>query len=161
MLHDRRKRERKRLRKLADRNAIALAELREQGAPRGIGQRGEGAVERGVLILNHVVKYRGGSPARQSGPSPGRRVAGSFPENCRSSAARRDLCPSTRPWPGDIRGQVEGVETAIKAIGCTVEESDITAKGDGYKADDVECKDSQYDMLLDKDFKITKKTKED
>ncbi len=57
--------------------------------------------------------------------------------------------------------QVEGVETAIKAIGCTVEESDITAKGDGYKADDVECKDGQYDMLLDKDFKITKKTKED
>jgi hypothetical protein len=57
--------------------------------------------------------------------------------------------------------QVEGVETAIKAIGCTVEESDITAKGDGYKADDVECKDGQYDMLLDKDFKITKKDKED
>jgi hypothetical protein len=57
--------------------------------------------------------------------------------------------------------QVEGVETAIKAIGCTVEENDITAKGDGYKADDVECKDGQYDMLLDKDFKITKKEKED
>jgi len=57
--------------------------------------------------------------------------------------------------------QVEGVETAIKAIGCTVEENDITAKGDGYKADDVECKDGQYDMLLDKDFKITEKKKED
>ena len=57
--------------------------------------------------------------------------------------------------------QVEGVETAIKAIGCTVEETDITAKGDGYKADDVECKDGQFDMLLDKDFKITKKDKED
>lgn len=57
--------------------------------------------------------------------------------------------------------QVEGVETAIKAIGCTVEKNDITAKGDGYKADDVECKDGQYDMLLDKDFKITEKKKED
>jgi hypothetical protein len=57
--------------------------------------------------------------------------------------------------------QVEGVETAIKALGCTVEENDITAKDDGYKADDVECKDGQYDMLLDKDFKITKKEKED
>jgi hypothetical protein len=57
--------------------------------------------------------------------------------------------------------QVEGVETAIKAIGCTVEENDIAAKGDGYKADDVECKDGQYDMLLDKDFKITEKKKED
>ncbi|MGC1711786.1 MAG: hypothetical protein WA717_09355 [Methyloceanibacter sp.] len=39
--------------------------------------------------------------------------------------------------------QVEGVETTIKAIGCTVEETDITTKGDGYKADDVECKDGQ------------------
>jgi hypothetical protein len=57
--------------------------------------------------------------------------------------------------------QVEGVEAAIKALGCTVEESDITAKGDGYKADDVECKDGQYNMTLDKDFKITGKEKED
>ena len=57
--------------------------------------------------------------------------------------------------------QVEGVQTAIKALGCTVEDSDITAKGDGYKADDVECKDGQYDMMLDKDFKITEKEKED
>ena len=56
--------------------------------------------------------------------------------------------------------QVEGVETAIKAIGCTVEETDITTKGGGYKADDVDCKDGQYDLLLDKDFKITKKDKE-
>jgi hypothetical protein len=57
--------------------------------------------------------------------------------------------------------QVEGVQTAIKALGCTVEDSDIIAKGDGYKADDVECKDGNYDMLLDKDFKITGKEKED
>ena len=57
--------------------------------------------------------------------------------------------------------QVEGVQTAIKALGCTVEDSDIIAKGDGYKADDVECKDGQYDVSLDKDFKITGKEKED
>jgi len=57
--------------------------------------------------------------------------------------------------------QIEGVQTAVKALGCTVEDSDITAKGDGYKADDVECKDGQYDMMLDKDFKITGKKKED
>jgi hypothetical protein len=57
--------------------------------------------------------------------------------------------------------QVEGVETTIKAIGCTIEETDITTKGGGYKADDVDCKDGQYDLLLDKDFKITKKDKED
>jgi len=57
--------------------------------------------------------------------------------------------------------QVEGVEAAIKAIGCTVEENDIKAEGDGYKADDVECKDGNYDMVLDKDFKIVSKEKED
>ena len=57
--------------------------------------------------------------------------------------------------------QVEGMQTAIKAAGCTVDDSDIMAKGDGYKADDVECKDGQYDVTLDKDFKITGKEKED
>jgi hypothetical protein len=57
--------------------------------------------------------------------------------------------------------QVEGVQKAIQAIGCTVEDTDIIAKGDGYKAEDVQCKDGQYDMLLDKDFKITDKKKED
>jgi hypothetical protein len=57
--------------------------------------------------------------------------------------------------------QVEGVQTTIKAEGCTVEDSDIIAKGDGYKADDVECKDGNYDVSLDKDFKITGKEKED
>jgi len=56
--------------------------------------------------------------------------------------------------------QVEGVQTAIKAAGCTVEDSDISAKGEGYKADDVECKDGNYDVMLDKDFKITGKEKE-
>jgi len=56
--------------------------------------------------------------------------------------------------------QIEGVQKAIKAAG-TVEDRDIMAKGDGYKADDVECKDGQYDVSLDKDFKITGKEKED
>jgi hypothetical protein len=57
--------------------------------------------------------------------------------------------------------QVEGVETTIKGMDCTVEDSDITSKGDGYKADDVICKDGNYDMMLDKDFKVTDKKKED
>jgi len=48
--------------------------------------------------------------------------------------------------------QVEGVEAAIKALGCTVEETDITAKGDGYKADDVECKDGNYDSAVGQGF---------
>jgi hypothetical protein len=56
MLHDRRKRHRKRPRQLAYRDAIAQLELSEQRATRGVGKRGEGAVE--SLILNHVVKCR-------------------------------------------------------------------------------------------------------
>ena len=57
--------------------------------------------------------------------------------------------------------QVEGVQKAVKAMECTVDDSDIKAKGDGYVADDVECKDGNYDMTLDKDFKVTEKEKEE
>jgi hypothetical protein len=38
---------------------------------------------------------------------------------------------------------------------------DISAEGDRYQADDVECKDGNYDMTLDKDFKIVTKEKEE
>lgn len=55
--------------------------------------------------------------------------------------------------------QVEGVQNAVKAENCTVEDAAIKAKDDGYKASGVICGDdtTQYTMLLDKDFKITKK----
>jgi len=33
-------------------------------------------------------------------------------------------------------------------------------KGGGYSLDDVACKDGQYDMVLDKDFKVVRKKKE-
>jgi hypothetical protein len=55
MLDDRGKRDRKRLRQLADREALAIAEPRQQRAPRRIGKRSEGAVQGFVLILNHTV----------------------------------------------------------------------------------------------------------
>ena len=58
MLHDRRQRHGEGPGKLAYGNVLALIELREQSAPRRVGKRGEGAVERGLLILNHVVKCR-------------------------------------------------------------------------------------------------------
>jgi hypothetical protein len=54
---------------------------------------------------------------------------------------------------------VTGVQKAITESGCTVEADDIKVKGD--EADDVQCKDGQYDVLLDKAFKIAKKSKED
>jgi hypothetical protein len=58
MLHDRWQRHGKRSRQLAYRDAIGQLELSEQRATRGVGKRGKGAVESGVLILNHMVKYR-------------------------------------------------------------------------------------------------------
>ena len=42
-------------RQLAHRQAVLFAETREQRAPRRIGQRRKGTIERLVLILNHKV----------------------------------------------------------------------------------------------------------
>ena len=46
MLHHRRQRHGKRFGEFAHRNGLALAELRQQRAPGGVRERGEGAVER-------------------------------------------------------------------------------------------------------------------
>jgi hypothetical protein len=55
--------------------------------------------------------------------------------------------------------QIEGVQGAIKAENCTVEDTAIKAKDGGYKARGVICGADpiQYAVTLDKDFKITKK----
>ena len=47
MLHHRRQRHRERFGQRADREAVGLAQASEQSAPRLVGERGEGAVERG------------------------------------------------------------------------------------------------------------------
>jgi hypothetical protein len=80
MLHDRRERHRERPGELAYGNVLVLVELREQSAPRGVGKGGEGAVERGVLILNHVVKCRGARLGCQSRSRGGNGVATVFQE---------------------------------------------------------------------------------
>ena len=54
VLRDRRQRHLERLGELADR-AFAAGELRQHRAARGIGQRGEGRVER--VIVNQQVNY--------------------------------------------------------------------------------------------------------
>jgi hypothetical protein len=58
MLHDGGERDGERAGELADRHCLVALELGDQGAPCGVGKRGEGAVERGGLILNHMVKCR-------------------------------------------------------------------------------------------------------
>jgi hypothetical protein len=55
MLHDRRQGHRKGLGQFAHRLAVAREELRQQRAPGGIGERGKGAVQRLIAILNHEV----------------------------------------------------------------------------------------------------------
>ena len=57
--------------------------------------------------------------------------------------------------------QIEGVQTAIKALGCTVEADDVDATDDGYEADDVKCKDGEFEVTFDKDFKIKSKEKDE
>ncbi len=55
MLHDRRQRHREWLRQFAHRNAVLLAEPRQQRAPRRVCKCRKGAVQSMVLILNHTV----------------------------------------------------------------------------------------------------------
>jgi len=56
MLHDGRQRHRERPGEFAHRQALLLpVEPGKQGAPGRIGQRGEGPVEDGALMVNHNV----------------------------------------------------------------------------------------------------------
>ena len=57
--------------------------------------------------------------------------------------------------------EIEGVQNAIKAMGCTVADSEIEAERGGYEADDAICDRVRYDVYLDKDFNVTNKVKED
>lgn len=55
--------------------------------------------------------------------------------------------------------QIAKIDASLKADGC--EGGDIEVEKDGsFEVDDVKCKDGQYDVKLDKDFKITGKKKE-
>jgi hypothetical protein len=79
MLHDRRQRYRERRSQRADREVGPLGKPHDQRAPRRVGERSEGAIERAALNLNHLVKYSGGRSdvkrATQGGRRPRRRHA--------------------------------------------------------------------------------------
>ena len=57
MLHDGGQRHRERLGQFADRQTIVVAQPRQQRPPGGVGKRSKGAIEGGITILNHIVKY--------------------------------------------------------------------------------------------------------
>jgi len=57
MLHHGRKGDRERSREIADRSAVLFPEPGQQGPPGRIGEGRKGAIEDGLAILNHKVKY--------------------------------------------------------------------------------------------------------
>lgn len=63
MLQHRRQRHVEGLGELADRQAVGTLKPRQQRTPGGVGEGGEGDIEKGVLMLYHVVKCRG-APVR-------------------------------------------------------------------------------------------------
>ena len=58
MLHHRRQRDRERCGKLVTVSSGLARQAIDDRAPGGIGERGEGQIELGVAIVNHMVKYR-------------------------------------------------------------------------------------------------------
>ncbi len=59
MFHDRRQRDRERLRQRSDRQAGLLGKPHHQRPARRVGKGRKSAVERRAAILNHGVKYKG------------------------------------------------------------------------------------------------------
>jgi hypothetical protein len=57
MLHHGRQRHREGLCQLADGQGLACAQLRDERAPGGVGERGKGMVQSCRRIVNHMVKY--------------------------------------------------------------------------------------------------------
>jgi hypothetical protein len=63
---------------------------------------------------------------------------------------------------GDVSGEAQtAIAKALAEIGCTVEVDDVDATDDGYEADDVKCKDGEFEVTFDKDFKIKSKEKDE
>jgi hypothetical protein len=77
-------------------------------------------------------------------------------------AASALVFATTTAFAGPVtEEQVMGIQKTIKAMECTVEDTAIEAEGSGFEADDVICKDGQYDVYLDKEYNVVKKVKED
>jgi hypothetical protein len=51
--------------------------------------------------------------------------------------------------------EAERIKAAIEAVGCTGGKMEKETEGSGYfEVDDAKCRDGQYDIKLDKDFKV-------
>ena len=57
--------------------------------------------------------------------------------------------------------EAEKIKAALDAQGCTGGKMEKEAEGSGYfEVDDAKCKDGQYDIKLDKDFKLISMTRD-
>ena len=55
----------------------------------------------------------------------------------------------------------EKIKAALEAFGCTGGKMEKETEGSGYfEVDDAKCKDGQYDIKLDKDFKLISITRD-
>ena len=57
--------------------------------------------------------------------------------------------------------EAEKIKAALDVVGCTAGKMEKEAEGSGYfEVDDAKCKDGQYDIKLDKDFKLISMTRD-
>jgi len=57
--------------------------------------------------------------------------------------------------------EAEKIKAALEAWGCTGGKMEKETEGSGYfEIDDAKCRDGQYDIKLDKDFKVTVMTRD-
>ena len=57
--------------------------------------------------------------------------------------------------------EAEKIKAALEVLGCTGGKMEKENEGSGYfEVDDAKCKDGQYDIKLDKDFKMTSMTRD-
>ena len=57
--------------------------------------------------------------------------------------------------------EAEKIKAAMQALGCTGGKMEKEDEGSGYyEVDDAKCKDGQYDIKLDKDFKLIAMTRD-
>ena len=57
--------------------------------------------------------------------------------------------------------EAEKIKAALEAFGCTGGKMEKETEGSGYfEVDDAKCKDGQYDIKLDKDFKLISMTRD-
>lgn len=57
--------------------------------------------------------------------------------------------------------EADKIKAALELLGCTGGKMEKETEGSGYfEVDDAKCRDGQYDIKLDKDFKVISMTRD-